>query len=305
MQCSGVPETFAISFAAKRCAKSRQPFGCVHAISFIKFNLNSFIHDLNLLGLICFGSVRIFFQRAQVRVKWKKTKHFRLNTLFDQRRFADLEIALTCRINEWNICCLYSPIEGLQVVQVVYRTYEGFYLFPCQVAECLQRRSGLEMCVLNDRLLLWWLWWEERTCLIPEVSFKCFWTSLLVFNMIQSLVFCLFHLISYCVRCLWHSPGATPNSWHPLPVTEHLQRSFEIWESYGNGPTFREIGGWWNIILRPESLEGIARATASVFCQELSAVVVSESKKWSVSMSALLRLLWDIKLLVVGMCSRR
>lgn len=60
MQCSGVPETFAISYAAKRCGKSRQPFGCVHAISFIKFNLNSFMHDLNLLGLICFGSVRYF-----------------------------------------------------------------------------------------------------------------------------------------------------------------------------------------------------------------------------------------------------
>ena len=60
MQCSGVPETFAVSYAAKRCGKSRQPFGCVHAISFIKFNLNSFIHDSNLLGLICFGSVRYF-----------------------------------------------------------------------------------------------------------------------------------------------------------------------------------------------------------------------------------------------------
>ena len=63
------------------------------------------------------------------------------------------------------------------------------------------------------------------------------------------------------------------------------------WESSRNGATFREIAGWWNIILRPESLEGIARATASVFCQELSAVVVSESKKWSVSTSTLSRLL--------------
>ena len=64
-----------------------------------------------------------------------------------------------------------------------------------------------------------------------------------------------------------------------VPVTEHLQWCFETWESSRNGPTFREIGGWWNIILRPESLEGIARATASVFCQELSGVAVSESKK--------------------------
>ena len=106
----------------------------------------------------------------------------------------------------------------------------------------------------------------------------------------------------------------TPNSWHPAQhMTWHSR-----WRNtcngalrYGNLPEMAQrfgklvVGGISYFVqsLLKELPELLLRSSARNLVP--SAVVVSESKKWSVSMSTLTRLLWDIKLLVVGMCSRR